>query len=158
MLRENFNDTSPISVRFGIPLEIAMSMFEDGIQFIALEFIGREKSKIVGIVDEHLIEKVADGEHARCFRPRRNAVFLPVANFEGSEGCVCFFPLAHSKIVVFRDDAGDEILWRAILVEEFSGFIRVEPLIQKSQLFVIGGRRWERNLMCVERSFDDLVA
>jgi hypothetical protein len=158
MLRKNFNDTTSIRVRFGIPLEIAMSMFEDGIQFIALEFVGREKSKIMGIVDECLIKKVTNGEHARCFRPRRDTVFLPVANFEWNEGSVCLFPLSHSEIVVFRDDAGDKILWRTVLVEEFGGFVRIEPLVQKGQLFVIGGRRGEWNLMCVERPFDNFVA
>jgi hypothetical protein len=158
MLGKNFNDTSSISVRFGIPLEITMSMFEDGIQFIAFEFVRREKSKIVGIVHERLIEEVADGEHTRCFRSRRDTVFLPVANFEGNEGSVCFFPLPHSEIVVFRDDAGDNILWRTVLVEEFGGFVRIEPLVQKGQLFVIGGRRGEWNLMCVERPFDNFVA
>lgn len=98
-------------MRFGVPLKVAMGMFEYTIQLITLQFIGGEKSKVLGIVDEGLIEKVADGDHARLFRSGRHTKFLPIWDFEGYKSGVRFLPLSHSELLVFGDDAGDNLLW-----------------------------------------------
>ena len=117
MLREDFNDPASISVRFRVPLEIAMSMFEDGIQFITLEFVRREETKVMGVVDECVIEKVADGEHARCFCPGNDTVLLPVGDLQGNKRSIRLFSLSHSKIVVFRDDTSDDFIGSTVFVE-----------------------------------------
>ena len=157
MLGKDFNDTASITMRFRVPLEVAMGMFKDCRQFITLEFIGRENSNILGIIDECLIEKIADSDHARGFRSRSNTVAFPVRDFERDESRVRLFPLSHTEIMVFGDDSSDNLSWRSVFVEEFSGFVGVKPLVQQDELFVIGGCRGKRDLVGMERSFDDLV-
>jgi hypothetical protein len=57
-----------------------------------------------------------------------------------------------------RDDGSNDILRRAVFGEEFFWFVGGEPLVQKGELGIVGGCRGERDLMSMERSFDDLIA
>jgi len=158
MLGKDFNDTAPITVRFRVPLEVAMGMVKDCRQFITLEFIGRENSNILRIIDECLIEKAADSDHARSFRSHSHTVAFPVGDFERDESSVRLFPLSHTEILIFGNDSSDNLLWRPVFVEELSRFVGVKPLVQQGKLFVVGGCRGKRDLVSVERSFNNLVA
>ena len=67
MFAKNFNNSTSFGMSFRIPLKVSIGMFEHGVQFITLQFIGREHSHSCWIIDKGFINEVSDGKHTRCF-------------------------------------------------------------------------------------------
>lgn len=67
MFTEDFNDSTSSVMCFGVPLEIAVGMFKDGVQFVTFQFVGGEDADACWVVDEDFIQELADRVHTRNF-------------------------------------------------------------------------------------------
>ena len=64
--------------------------------------------------------------------------------------------MAQAKVLLFGDNGQDRLVWLAVR-EELRGVVRSEPLLELSKLSSIslGGRK--RDLVGVERTFDEFA-
>lgn len=102
VFRENLNHATAVGARVLIPLEITLRVVEDGVKFVALELIWREKTDSGRVLLEDLIEILPGHFHAALVCALFHGKLLPVDGLERDIWIICVLELSQFLAVALR--------------------------------------------------------
>ena len=137
VLAQHLNHTTTARVGELIPLEVAVGIFEDGVQFITFQLIRREQSHGVRVFHEDSIDQLAIDLHCTFICAFLRTELLPVRQFRCDIAVVGFNALAQLLRVFCWNNRLDLVDYIAVFCKKFFGLIAGEPILQKTQLLLI---------------------
>jgi hypothetical protein len=120
MFAQNLDNTSALTERVLIPLEVPTSVVEHGSELVTLKLIGGEDPGARRVREEDLVHVFSNQAHARLIATLRNCQFLPIRDDDGFPSGVYLFDSDRDASLCPEDNREDFVDGSSPFVEEFS--------------------------------------
>lgn len=130
MLRQHLDHSSAVRPRVLVPLEVALGVVEDGVQLVALQFVGRKEPDGLGVLLEHLVEEGACHLHTALVGTLLHGEFLPIDLLEADVGVVSRLDLAELLLILAWDDVEDGLGGLPVL-DELADSVARQPVVKR---------------------------
>jgi hypothetical protein len=125
--------------------------------FLKATHVSHCKTSRLYIPSDYLPQEIANDFHTALLRTFLNGTFLPFGQIENKAIRVRFFAPTEPFLLSLWNNVKNLGDRASIFVEKFGRVVRRQPRGKQGQLFCVLLNCRERNLVGVERAFDNLI-